>query len=131
MKLEVSTGEALDKLSILEIKCHKIYNSEKLAWCRSEYQMLQTELSDLLERFTWEYSVLRWVNESIWNLQDTVRSEGKVPNVLDRILDENDLRFRVKDRINRLSESMYREQKGYAPRKLFFLGHLGLGDHLT
>jgi hypothetical protein len=40
------------------------------------------------------------------------------------------MRFRIKDAVNKLSQSVLREQKGYAPRRALFIGHLGLGDHI-
>jgi hypothetical protein len=133
LSLEVSIGEALDKLSILDIKCRKIKNSERLVFCKAEYELLLNVLRQHVERFHWNYSVLTWINESIWNIQDEVRiedslQEHRIKQYAMRIQDENDMRFRMKDKINKLTLSNLREQKGYPKRKAFFLGHLGLGD---
>jgi len=125
LSLPVSLGEAYDKLSILDIKRTRIQDPSKVEHCQREYDAIQSLLPT---GFEYEYRLLRWINESIWTLQDHVRSVGPTRELLTQILDENDVRFRIKDRINRLSASLLREQKGYSPRRVFFLGHLGLGD---
>lgn len=131
--LEVSVGEALDKLSILDIKCRKIKNPERLQFCKDEYDGLLNSLRGYVDRFRWNYAVLTWINESIWNIQDEVRiedslQEQRIKRYAIRIQDENDMRFRTKDKINTLTLSTIREQKGYPKRRAFFLGNLGLGD---
>lgn len=48
-----------------------------------------------------------------------------------KIIEDNDRRFRVKKKINDLTNSSLKEQKGYKPKKAFVLTHLGLGDNIT
>lgn len=126
--LPMSLGEALDKLSILDIKCRRIKSS---ADSQREKEILQTQLASYLEAFAYHYGLLVRVNEEIWDMQDEIRAMS-VPDgqkCID-ILNKNDMRFRVKDAVNTLSKSYLREQKGYAPRRALFFGHLGLGDQI-
>lgn len=126
--LPVSLGEAVDKLTILDIKCRRIKSSED---SQRERDILREKLADSLNTFAYHYGLLTRVNEEIWDMQDEIRAMS-VPDgqkCID-ILNKNDMRFRIKDVINALSKSYIREQKGYAPRRALFLGHLGLGDHI-
>jgi len=126
--LPVSLGEALDKLSILDIKCRRIKSS---ADSRRERDILTEQLTTYLDQFAYQYGLLVRVNEEIWDMQDEIRAMS-VPDgqkCID-ILNKNDMRFRIKDAVNSLSKSYLREQKGYAPRRALFLGHLGLGDQI-
>jgi hypothetical protein len=126
--LPVSLGEALDKLTILEIKCKRIRNHDA---SKKEYDILKEQLQPYLETFAFQYRLLYTVNDEIWVMQDEIR-EMSVPSgekCID-ILNKNDMRFRIKDTVNKLSQSFLREQKGYSPRKALFIGHMGLGDHI-
>ena len=104
ISLEVSMGEALDKLSILDIKCRKISDPGRLEFCKAEYETLFKVLEEHVNSFPWHYRVLTWINESIWNIQDLVRIEDinqsvRIKQYAIRIQDENDMRFRIKDKI--------------------------------
>ena len=129
--LPVSVGEALDKLTILDIKCDKIQD-ERRADCALERYTLLKNLQTYVDRFPWHYNILKEINLTIWNLQDSFHgkdvSEIKAGQICTEILKENDRRFRVKVKLNHLVSSKLREQKGYAKKKAFFYGHLGLGD---
>lgn len=126
--LPVSLGEALDKLTILEIKCNRIKDSEN---SKREHDLLKEQLSEYVEEYAFQYRLLYQVNDEIWAMQDELRAM-LVPDgqkCID-ILNKNDMRFRIKDTVNKLSASYLREQKGYAKRTALFIGHLGLGDHI-
>jgi hypothetical protein len=129
--LPVSVGEALDKLTILDIKCDKIQDERKKD-CVVERDTLLKDLQSYIDRFPWHYKILKEVNLTIWNLQDGFHgkdiTEVRAGQICTEILKENDRRFRVKAKINHLLSSTLREQKGYAKKKAFFYGHLGLGD---
>jgi hypothetical protein len=133
IKLEVSIAEAVDKLSILFIKCKKIKDEAKLKYCREEYNLLYTDLKEYVEKYPWHYNVLTWINESIWDIQDQVRIDDsqkmeRLKLYAARIQDENDMRFRIKNKINNLVNSQIKEVKGYEKQTAVFLGHLGFGD---
>lgn len=129
--LPVSIGEALDKLTILDIKCRKISDERKVD-CEKEYLTLLADLSGNVSSWSWHYDILREINLSLWEIQDEFHGkdvdEITLGRLCSRILLENDRRFRMKAKINHLSGSQLREQKGYAKKKAFVYGHLGLGD---
>jgi len=130
--LPVSLGEALDKLTILDIKLQKIQDAAKRQDVQKEYDVLLKNLKSYVDAYSYHYRILRQVNLSIWEIQDefhgkdTSAEKGAV--MCREILLENDRRFRVKAKINALANSALREQKGYAKKRAFVYTHLGLGD---
>lgn len=129
--LPVSLGEALDKLTILDIKMQKI-TDERRSDVQKEYDALYSALKPYIERFPYHYRILLDVNLAIWNTQDKFHGKGTTPEegaiLCQNILKDNDRRFRVKAKINALANSALREQKGYAKKKALVYTHLGLGD---
>ena len=129
--LPVSIGEALDKLTILDIKREKITDERKTD-VEKEYNVLYEKLASFSTKVKWHYTILKDINLTIWNLQDSFHGKGvseiEAGRICSQILKENDRRFRVKAKINTLLSSNLREQKGYGKKKAFFYGHLGMGD---
>lgn len=128
VNVPVSVGEALDKLSILDIKCRRIRDH---AHSKAEYDALFETVKTTIKDYSYHYTLLLRVNEDIWDMQDEIRAMASPDGqkCID-ILNKNDMRFRIKDAINKLSNSVLREQKGYPLRRALFLGHLGLGDQI-
>ncbi len=122
--LEVSVGEALDKLSILQIK-KEFINDQRLNNVIKEYNYLYQQLNEFIEKYQYFYNILYKVNKDIWILQDNIRlknyDQSNHLNVLEDILNLNDSRFNIKKKLNELTSSNFKEQKGYKIRKLFFL----------
>jgi hypothetical protein len=119
LTLEVSVGEALDKLSILEIKLSKITDHRKNDVQR-EYDALAPTLNAIIEKHQCQsvYQRLKKVNLEIWEKQDLLRNldtdeETKIKFYMG-IEEVNDCRFRVKSEINCLANSKLVEQKSYA-----------------
>jgi hypothetical protein len=127
--LPVSIGEAIDKLSILDIKCKRIKDSEKTIHCQREYDLLYKDLQPYVEKYPFYYKQLYSINDDIWVMQDEIRLRPDPQKCVD-ILDKNDMRFRIKDNINQVCSSYIREQKGYNKRRALVIGHMGLGDHI-
>lgn len=130
VNLPISVGEALDKLTILDIKLKKIQDENRLKYVREEYEELKQLIGSFYETNKFFYNLLLKINETIWDVQDDLRL-NKVPSSNDLykiILDENDRRCRVKNKINSKSLSNMREQKGYPLKKAFICSHLGIGD---
>lgn len=113
--LEVSLGEALDKLSILEIKLEKIKDQEKLKHVQKEYDTILNQI----DKNNIYYNQLKQKNLEIWDLMDKLMNQN-----LDKELDdneynlicrktvlENDNRFKIKNKIN--ENSNLKEQKSY------------------
>jgi len=128
--LPISIGEALDKLTILEIKLKYIQNENKLKNVKIEYDELIKDLLVYKNKVLHYYNILLHINENIWNIQDNVRSENikQDDNACKLILDENDRRCRIKTKINNKFNSILLEQKGYRIKKALLYSHLGLGD---
>ena len=114
MKVEVSIGEAIDKLSILHLKMKKISDENKKIEIQKEIDCLQ-ECSTYIKQYDYFYNILMFVNEKIWDLTDRIKTNP--PNYAEiskDIFDYNQKRFRIKNWFNLLTNSNIKEQKGYA-----------------
>jgi|TARA_R100000005_G_C4982143_1_gene191629 hypothetical protein len=121
MKIEVSIGEVVDKITILQIKEKNIKDEVKLTYVRQELEELQNALQDENVEVPEELVVeLREVNQKLWDTEDVIRLLEKEENFnddfvkharLDAIL--NDERFLVKNKINNHCNSFIKEQKSY------------------
>jgi hypothetical protein len=125
MLVEVSVGDLLDRLSILDIKKSKILNVEQLAAIDREIEALSSarKYSNDFPACFW-YKLLVHVNTQIWNFSDEVKTFEHTADPLryatlaNSIFDYNDRRYRIKNRFNRLYDSSLQEQKGYAKQTL-------------
>lgn len=126
--LPVSIGEALDKLTILDIKCEKIKDKRRDN-CLKEYNELYKILKPYVDQFSYHYRILKEINLIIWNLQENIHKDTNLTNTYGKILLENDRRFRMKKKINNIINSSLKEEKGYNLKKSFIFLHQGLGDH--
>lgn len=121
MFIEISIGEALDRLSILEIKLKKIVKKEKLLCISKEIQTLN-ELIPYKEKYSYYYSLLLDVNTQIWDKTNSVKET--TPTTLTygetahEIFTLNDSRFRLKCIINELSSALIKEQKSYSSSEI-------------
>jgi len=130
IELPVSMGEALDKLTILEIKMKKITDARRVD-VEKEFNLLSSKLEKYKKEYIFYYNILLTINESIWDMQDQFRDSNNPQEqnrICIQIIKENDNRFRVKKKINNLNNSILKEQKGYKPKTAFVISHLGLGD---
>ena len=120
---EISAGELLDKVSILEIKLHHVTDENKKREIKKEYDILKKTQDSSIE-FTDEikklYQFLKDVNMRMWEIEDKVRiceknkDFGKDFIELARgVYFNNDKRFRIKLEINQILKSDIREIKEY------------------
>lgn len=119
--LPVSIGEAIDKLTILDIKLDKIKDSRRDA-VKLEYDMLYDKLSIFIETYQSLYKQMKHINLLIWNMMDKLR-DGNLDDhsyfiECKRCVEYNDIRFRIKNKINDKSKSSLKEQKGYLVNKI-------------
>ena len=119
--LPVSLGEAMDKLTILDIKLDKIKDSRRTD-VQTEYDLLHETLRPFLLEYNQLYQSMKKVNLTIWHMMDTLR-DGDIENeeylkVCKECIEFNDIRFRVKNKINYASKSLLKEQKSYKINKL-------------
>ena len=120
--LPVSLGEAIDKLTILDIKLEKIKDDRKID-VQKEYDLLYEKLNDFLIKYNDLYQSMKKVNVLIWNMMDTLRDGNNITsdeylNVCKDCIEYNVIRFRVKNKINYISESLLKEQKSYKVNRL-------------
>jgi len=109
IKLKISIGEALDKLSILEIKYNKINNKNVL----KEYIYLKSILNSAITENAILYRYLTNINKVIWNQMDEIKQDKIDNRLFTECILANDIRYRIKNKINLLSCSEFQEQKSY------------------
>ena len=122
MKVEVSNGELLDKLSILEIKSEKITDSGKLKNVNKERKVLLKEMKKIPSFSEIEnlYKELRQINEKLWDIEDELRNlekqkrfDGTFIELARSVYYTNDQRSVIKKNINRITKSSLIEEKSY------------------
>ena len=112
--LPVSVGEAIDKLTILHIKLDKIKDNRKVE-VQKEYDVLKIKLSQYIKKYDFYYNMLKKTNLDIWNMLEDI-TQNKHNNTklkYEIMLHKNDIRFKIKDRINTIANSILKEKKGY------------------
>ena len=121
--VEVSVGELLDKLSILEIKKEKIKDPEKLKYINDEYKILKSEFDKNVksgEQLTKLFEVLKEINSRLWVVEDDKRLCEKNSDFGEKFIKLsrdvhllNDQRSKIKLEINNLTGSKIKEIKEY------------------
>ena len=121
--IEVSIGELLDKISILEIKLQKIRNSEKLRFIKDEYSILKDQLEKKIKssgELNELYKSLKEINSKLWVIEDEKRlceKEKEFDEKFIKLSREvhflNDDRAKIKLEINNLTNSKIKEIKEY------------------
>lgn len=123
MKIEVSNGEILDKISILSIKLRKITDLGKIANVMAEHKILQAHFDELLTTNELHelYIRLYAVNMQLWEVEDSLRELehrqdfGTTFVELARsVYILNDKRASLKKELNILTNSTLIEEKSYA-----------------
>ena len=124
LQVEVSPGELIDKITILEIKAERIADPEKLTNVHRELRSLTAtrekalDPSPELDEFTAE---LRGINERLWEIEDDIRDCERKRDFGERFIGlaravyrTNDRRAAAKRSINELLGSELVEEKDYA-----------------
>jgi len=121
--LPVSLGEAMDKLSILDIKLDKITDNRRDN-VKNEYDMLFKMLKDDINKYTLYYNIMKIVNLEIWDMMNLLRDVEEYNHnymILCReCMISNDIRFRIKNKINYISNCSLKEQKSYKVMTILF-----------
>lgn len=123
VSLPVSIGEAIDKLTILQIKAERISNAEKLVNINKELSILKADLDKidgLWEPISELMSQLKSVNEALWEIEDDIRVKEFKKEFDDEFIRlaravyvTNDQRADVKKQINLVLGSELVEEKSY------------------
>ncbi len=121
--VEVSVGELLDKISILEIKKEKIKDSEKLKFINNEHAILKDQLDQNVKsdkKLDELFESLKKINSQLWVIEDDKRMCEKNSDFSDRFIKLsrdvhflNDDRAKIKLEINNYTGSKIKEIKEY------------------
>ena len=126
MKIEVSNGELVDKLTILEIKLDRIANSKQLENITKEWLSLNDAVMTLLNTFGDRslYSridQLSDINKKLWDIEDWIRDcekeqrfDKEFVELARSVYKLNDQRSQLKKDINILTKSNFVEEKSYS-----------------
>ncbi len=132
MKIEVSNGEIMDKLTILAIKLEEIKDTAKLKNVQKEYDTLSPIVHGIYEELNEEQQTalkalhkdLGDINKTLWNIEDICRLHEANNNfdaafieVTRSVYITNDERAQVKKLINTLTGSELVEEKSYEEYK--------------
>ena len=125
---EISPGELLDKISILEIKIEKVKDKNSLEEIKKEYKILkeiQTSSIEMTGKIKDLFQSVKNVNVKLWNIEDKLRiceqnkDFGKNFIELARgVYFNNDNRAKLKNEINEILKSNIREIKQYDNYKI-------------
>jgi hypothetical protein len=120
MKIEVSNGEIIDKLTIIQIKLERIKDKAKLVNLQREYDELITSTSSILSMSDPLYSALYEVNCELWDIEDLIRDLERRKEFGDEFVStaravyfKNDRRSEIKREINIKTSSGLIEEKSY------------------
>ena len=121
--VEVSIGELLDKISILEIKQEKIKDPEKLRFISNEHSILKKQLDDNVksdDKIKDLFQSLKDINAKLWVIEDDKRQCEKVKDFGQKFIKLsrdvhflNDDRAKIKLEINNYTGSAIKEIKEY------------------
>ena len=121
--VEVSVGELLDKISILEIKKEKIKDAEKLKFINNEHSILKNQLDENIksdEMLNNLYQSLKEINSKLWVIEDDKRQCEKEKDFGEKFIKLsrdvhflNDDRAKIKLEINNHTGSTIKEIKEY------------------
>jgi len=124
MLVEISNGELLDKISILELKLLKIEDKEKLINVQNEFDTLNPLAQELFEKNDGQlqnhYLELANINGQLWDIEDWIRDcerekrfDKEFVELARSVYITNDKRCEVKKLINILTSSGLVEEKSY------------------
>ena len=122
--VEISVGELLDKISIIEIKQSKIKNLEKLKFINNEHSILKSQLEKNIKsdkKLNELYQSLKEINSKLWVIEDDKRQCEKDKNFGEKFIKLsrdvhflNDDRAKIKLEINNHTGSVIKEIKEYS-----------------
>ena len=125
VKVPVSLGELIDKITILEIKKENISDTDKLVNVVAELQQLNATIEQILDagkqkQLQEPMKRLRDVNQRLWNIEDDIRDCERNKDFGERFVElarsvyfTNDKRFAIKKEINLAFGSELIEEKTY------------------
>lgn len=120
MKIEVSNGEIIDKLTIIQIKLERISNEVKQVNLRKEYTELSVAAASILSTSDDLYKSLYKINCELWDIEDRIRDLERKKDFGEEFIEtarsvyfKNDKRSELKREINVKTSSGLTEEKSY------------------
>ena len=120
MKIEVSNGEIIDKLTILQIKLERIKDEAKLKNLSREFDELSKIASQVMNDSDPLYKELYKINCELWDIEDQIRFLERKKDFGDEFISaarsvyfRNDKRAEIKREINIRTSSGLTEEKSY------------------
>ena len=124
IQINISVGELIDKITILQIKKEKIANLKKVKKVSYELELLENSLNSFKTSKTEELrdlmKELKRINQKLWVIEDDIRLleknkkfESEFIELARSVYITNDERFEVKNKINKLFSSNVEEVKSY------------------
>lgn len=122
MKVEISNGEVLDKITILRIKKVNISDNNKLVNVERELAVLEDCASSILQQEEIQplCKELLYVNQTLWNIEDEIREKERLKEFDEKFIElarsvyvTNDRRAEIKKQINLITNSELIEEKSY------------------
>jgi len=117
MKIEVSNGEIVDKLTILELKRKNAQTQEQARHIAEELEYLQP-IVDGMNIPVGVIAQLRDVNKKLWEIEDMLREyerksmfDGQFITFARAVYQTNNARFNLKSKINEITDSLFVEEK--------------------
>jgi len=122
MKVEISNGELVDKVTILAIKLERLSSPEKRGNVRREYELLRQAMRHIgISEADPLFRELSAVNAALWDIEDDIRRKEARQEfdedfiaLARQVYYNNDRRAALKQRINRRTGSTIVEEKEYA-----------------
>jgi hypothetical protein len=126
MKIEISNGELIDRITILELKMLHIKYDKRRAGVRAELEALSEQVHQdetllaILQERGGLYQSLLTINQAIWDIENQLRArrergelDVRFAELASAACGLNDQRFAVKREINELTGSALHEEKQY------------------
>ncbi len=124
VKVDISPGELLDKITILQIKSERIEDQDKNRNVMIELEVLETAFSQSLtmsDKMSELTASLKQVNQALWDIENDIRACERAQDfgpefikLARAVYQTNDRRAALKAEINELCGSDLREEKSYA-----------------
>ncbi|MFO7305659.1 MAG: DUF6165 family protein [Gammaproteobacteria bacterium] len=124
IRVPISPGELIDKITILQIKSERISDPTKVANVRAELALLEQVWRDspyAANDIAAEWAALRRINEKLWDVEDRLREKERTKTFDEEFIElarsvyfTNDERAAVKRTINTKLGSKIIEEKSYA-----------------
>ena len=124
INVSISIGELIDKITILEIKLEKINENDKKQNIKHELDLLNIEyikIQELNKEIETYFKQLKEINLELWDIEESIRDcerrnnfDSEFVELSRKIYIKNDLRFEIKNKINKKFSSEIVEEKSYS-----------------